>query len=133
MTKELDNAISVLEQAKALIDTPYKWTQGNEAVDIYGAPCGYLNPWACRFCLVGAIGKVSFRNSGEHNSWLYKFVLSEVSRFMCSHIRLPSFNDSKRTTHKKVMAVLDETIQTLKAEAYDEQKALELDKTEYSL
>lgn len=97
-----------LRAAKALIDTPEKWTQRAHARTVEGYSCDSDDPKATSFCSLGAI---------------YRTVpVSEYSREDCLRGALrpyagniAHFNDNN--THADVMAAWDKAIADAEAES----------------
>jgi hypothetical protein len=58
--------VELLREARALIDTPEKWTQGAFARDGKGDRVDELDKRACRFCASGATSRVTGIKSGDH-------------------------------------------------------------------
>lgn len=107
----------LLEQAKALIDTPEKWTKGALARDAGGQPVAYFAPDARCFCTAGALQKAC--NNDESNSRLIQAGRRAIYKAMAERdkldVSIERFNDHTFTTHAEVMAVFD-----LAIEAQDE-------------
>jgi hypothetical protein len=94
--------VETLRDAKALIDTPAKWTQNADARRSNNIPCSYANPDAICFCIVGAV----WRASGEFSKafHLVHWQAQEEGR------RVTQFNDHPDTSHNDVMAFFDRAI-----------------------
>lgn len=89
--RQRNEVADVLRRAKALIDTPEKWTQGNF--------CGDHDS----FCAWGAI----FRAAASVNAQS-----PEPYNQMCKVVgqHLPNWNDATERTHAEVMAAFDRAI-----------------------
>lgn len=87
----------ILRKAKALIDTPEKWTQGTYARDSQDNASSILGDQACKFCSLGALHKVS--------DSVY-FSMNYLEKIFGAPI--DAFNDTH--THAEVMAKWDEAI-----------------------
>ncbi len=96
-----------LRDAKALIDTPAKWTQHADARRSNNIPCSYANPDAICFCIVGAV----WRASGEFSK-AFHIVPWQAKKEVCRTLRrqLLQFNDHPDTSHNDVMAFFDRAI-----------------------
>ncbi|MGH9968499.1 MAG: DUF6197 family protein [Pyrinomonadaceae bacterium] len=57
--RTIRQAIKVLEKAKALIQLPKHWTQGEYARDSEDRGCHWLSPKAVKFCAAGALRRVA--------------------------------------------------------------------------
>lgn len=100
--------VADLKAAKALIDTPEKWTQGAYARSSIGVELTYHNKEASCFCSWGALANVKGSTGSTY----------EALRFLDSFTtqdNIVQFNDLESTTHAEVMAVWDKAI--AKAEA----------------
>lgn len=102
MTSVRENLIA----ARALIDTPEKWTQGS------------LRIGDC-LCAMGAVQAVLPKN--------YHGLISDTAQFKALQNALPdgfkwsvpSFNDARSTTHADIMALFDRAISSLDEEGKD--------------
>lgn len=82
-----------LRAAKALIDTPERWTQCGRFREFRGAT-------EC-FCAWGALDRATSRH-GEALGWLELAIPTDAT--------LPAFNDDPRTTHADIMKLFDDAI-----------------------
>jgi hypothetical protein len=57
--------LQVIEQARALIATPWTWTQGEFARDEAGNPVCWRSPQAVQFCLWGALNRAAYAVTGD--------------------------------------------------------------------
>lgn len=96
----------ILRKAKALIDTPEKWTQGFFALDINGKPVSENEFYACKFCSVGAILRTERVLTNRIPAYDY------LGKTMGTYI--DKFNDTH--THAEVMAKWDEAIALAEAD-----------------
>ena len=98
----MKTTVETLRDAKALIDTPAKWTQHADARRSNNIPCSYANPDAICFCIVGAV----WRASGEFSKafHLVQWQAQEEGRHVVQ------FNDHPDTSHNDVMAFFDRAI-----------------------
>lgn len=112
------NATETLIAAKALIDTPEKWTTGSYSRD-ENNNClpDIFDPAACKFCSLGAIERVSPEESKwMPNSFAYlarcflNKAIDSISRHAASTI--VRFNDN--STHEQVMKAFDKAIEISK-------------------
>jgi hypothetical protein len=93
-----------LRAAKALIDTPEKWTQGHYARDRAGYPAGPRSHLACRFCILGAF----IRSAGTE---VPAYGLSDfIPKDTPADRSVSSYNDHPSTTHADIMALFDRAI-----------------------
>jgi hypothetical protein len=51
--------LDVLRQTRELLSSPSRWTKETFARDARGNEVSEVDPSACRWCLIGAIGRVS--------------------------------------------------------------------------
>lgn len=102
----MSTTAAVLRRAKALIDTPAKWTKGALARDAAGTRL----PWSARppydgavcFCAEGALAKAA-GESLPHRPWMaMQEAVGTDSLF--------EWNDEPTTTHAEVMAAFDRAI-----------------------
>lgn len=95
------SAADQLRAAKALIDTPEKWTRGEYARDMFGSGVDCLSGEAVCFCTLGALGAVGAANCDP----IIRKALEPVFAGSVS-----MFNDSRTTTHADIMALFDRAI-----------------------
>ena len=95
----------ILRKAKALIDTPEKWTQGAFARDRIGNQTLNLNDKAVCFCSAGALGRL---NALDYQSIK---IINYLAGVMGDIV---GFNDTH--THAEVMAKWDEAIALAEAD-----------------
>jgi hypothetical protein len=113
------NTLDILIAARKLLDEPGKWVKGVEAIDEHGLLVDAGHPGAQRFCAIGAIRHVTFRQPVESDTdWndldtaaSKAIVALELPVRFGSAVHL---NDSPRTTHADVLDVFDQTIRVLK-------------------
>lgn len=92
--------LEVLRAARALVDTPEKWTQGVYATDSDGNTVPPEDDDAVCFCLSGALW-----HADPDGPWgAYEAVGVAVRR------NVIAFNDDEATTHADVLAGLDRAI-----------------------
>lgn len=107
-------ASDALIKAKALIDTPEKWTKDAFQRDAYGtAQC--QDEKATCYCSIGAIGAASrgqdaIRVVVRATNMLW-FALSELKLNFNTVIQ---FNDYASTTHEQVMKLFDRAVELAK-------------------
>lgn len=103
------STIEILTRAKALIQDPKNWTQGEYARSAEGIPIGERHPRATCFCSMGAIRRVT----GSSSNLFYKNLdaLRAVEVVTCEP--LSEYNDSH--THAEVIAKFNEAIAAAKA------------------
>lgn len=88
----------VLEDAKALIDTPDKWVKG-----------AYHGDDGTTHCALGALTIAVFRHREVYpiHSIAHKVLRAEVPPV---YLTISAFNDSSKTTHADVMDMFDRAI-----------------------
>lgn len=105
-------ALDILKSARALIDTPEKWTKGALARDARGEQVCSRSAEAVCFCSEGAISAVTA--FGE-----FEWLTSEGDAFKALSGAVPEgltvyhFNDRASTTHTDIMALFDRAIESL--------------------
>jgi hypothetical protein len=114
------DALEVLQQARALISDPARWTQGFWARDRNGAECSLENPYVCRWCAAGAINKVTplVSQGGVRGDALVELeyaVADLLNILLSSEILLFDYNDTH--THAEVLALFDAAIARLESAA----------------
>lgn len=87
----------VLIKAKALIDTPEKWCQG-EFVDTDG-----------RICASAAIARVGFNIAPEMEIAARYALLNTINHHGAWEVNIPGYNDAH--THAEVMEMFDRAIE----------------------
>lgn len=111
-------ASTALTTAKALIDTPEKWTQGDMARDRRGNGMSATEPGAVCFCSLGALSKIV---NGNGLSAAYRhsvLVLGEVmaneklSDYNLAFRHIHHYND--KHTHHFWMGMFDRAIEIAK-------------------
>ena len=103
-------ASQVLRVARALIDSPDKWLQGD-----------YCNISGDRFCAYGAIRNASGYESDDQPAVDYFKSATDGRGFL--------FNDNATTTHAMVMAAFDRAIALAEADEAPQRKPREDDAT----
>jgi hypothetical protein len=99
----------ILIAAKALIDTPDKWTVNALARDINDREVGAKSIAACKFCSAGAIDRILGSN------WLFNVKVYRILGAQM-HGYTANFNDTHN--HAEVMLAWDKAIaQALKTES----------------
>ena len=93
-----------LRAAKALIDTPEKWTQGCAARDSYGRSVSPLAHDAVCFCSWGALLRSGALSKDMPD--LMRLLDDETK----SNTSVITYNDTADTTHGDIMAVYDRAI-----------------------
>lgn len=93
--------------AKALIDTPEKWAQGELARDANNDPVSMFSEKAVCFCAMGAVYKVpvGWKNTAE----ILKKLDAAAAEKANQAWNIASFND--KATHAEVMQVFDRAIE----------------------
>lgn len=106
----MTNAAKTLRAAKALTDTPAKWTQHEFARNKDDIFVSALDPDACCFCINGAIIRASRNVRSDTLKALLRKALSKPWE------TITKFNDHPDTTHTDVMAFFDRAIALAEAE-----------------
>lgn len=100
----------ILRKAKALIDTPEKWTIFAEARDKYGERVYARESFACKFCAEGAIYAAGgYLGDDRDEAILFRKVIGQTSIF--------GWNDEDGRTHAEVMEAFDKAIALAEAES----------------
>jgi hypothetical protein len=94
----------LLRATRKLISEPASWTKGYMARDALGSPCALLSEAAVRFCVVGALRRVTRPGEDWTRAWYY---LRD-----CSPKGVSTVNDTG--THEQVMAWLSDSITAAK-------------------
>lgn len=97
--------VDILRAARALIDTPEKWTQKAYARDPSGFKVESNNPHAVCFCSLGAIKRENQDEVVNYfvRSWLRGALPSDFESIL-------RYNDHPDTTHDDVLALFDRAI-----------------------
>ncbi len=95
----------ILVAAKALIDTPEKWTKGTLARDKNGTLVQAYSDEAYSFCTLGALHRASY-TLGER-SWHKHDARKLLLKCTGDRRDLAPWNDDKTTQHKDVMAAFN--------------------------
>jgi hypothetical protein len=103
--------VELLREARALIDTPEKWTQGAFARDGKGDRVDELDKRACRFCASGATSRVTGIKSPAITP-AYKAIQRAMG---VGVFEVSVFNDQH--THAEVLAAFDKAIAAEEAKA----------------
>lgn len=95
-----------LVAAKELIKTPDKWCQGFYAYNSLGTQVYPMDDAACRFCTVGAMGRVlgCTKPTMEYLEPLYVGLNGPSG--------LAEFNDLRTTSHADIMSLFDRAIES---------------------
>lgn len=105
------NTADHLRAARNKIARPENWTKKSLARDAAGSLVDYTSPYACCFCIVGAV-IVTSPNPGRTAADIWGWdARSEALRLLGEAANtnfLPTFNDN--ATHDGVLAVFDEAI-----------------------
>lgn len=96
----------MLRAARALIDTPEKWTQRQFAKDAAGHTIDFVNPDAVCFCACGALRRLHGINGRVER--VLADAMSSPSGEVAA-VRIVNFNDTH--THAEVLAAFDRAIE----------------------
>lgn len=104
--------LQVLQNARELIAEEKNWTQGAQARTANGEATALDDKQAVCFCATGALCRVSHRLAYSIQARAYEKLSSKVPSRMRTRVAL--FNDDPSTTHKDVLKLFDDAIQTCK-------------------
>lgn len=103
-----------LEDARTLLEDPRHWVKEVSAVDEAGRNVLTYGDRAVRWCLVGAIDKVTFGETVSSSTLgsLYTNVLKHIGGVQGwpSSAEIINFNDHPGTKHEDVLDLLDRAI-----------------------
>lgn len=107
---------TVLITARALIDTPEKWTKGTYARDAEGLSCS-VDAEACSFCAMGAMYTAAplYRAAPKRHT-SYCGALGTLTKECPYSMCVVDYNDDPDTEHKDIMALFDRAIEASKDE-----------------
>lgn len=94
--------VEILKAARALIDTPEKWTRGVYARDLAGGDVHPSDDRAVCFCSKGALMRIA--GLGDD----YTKAREKLSEHVGAYI--VQFNDDPERTHPEVLAAFDAAI-----------------------
>ena len=97
--------VDILKAARALIDTPEKWTRGLNARDAHGQDVRPNSLEAVCFCARGAI----IRSAGFEHIDAYELLQNALP--IGGNDFVPAYNDNPDTTHADIMALFDRAIE----------------------
>jgi hypothetical protein len=104
-------AVEILVEARRLIRTPKKWTQGAYCRGRDGRSVSTNADGIARYCAVGAIyvarGKLKASNKSHGKA-------EGALRHVTQEVSIITFNDQAGRTHKEVMKAFDKAIAFLK-------------------
>jgi hypothetical protein len=105
--------IEDLMKVRELLSNPDHWAKRNYAYNAQNQKVDWDSPDACKFCLLGACGKVlNLTFEGEVS--IFHTEVSEALEDTCEE-PIPAFNDRGSTTHQNILDCIDKTIETVKA------------------
>jgi len=112
------NVLKLLEEGRAIIADPARWTQEAFARDAKGEGCWSTDKEAVRWCSVGVLNKVVFDAQEPYPldgnlRCEAEQMLSRASRVDGCNQSIAWFNDSR--THAEVLAVWDAAIAEARA------------------
>lgn len=84
-----------------LLEDPLRWCKGAEAIDINGARCDAGGSDAVSWCLTGACWRVYGLSACHAFNALDRIVLGDLG-----YMSVVGFNDSPKTTHADVLALV---------------------------
>lgn len=106
------NTKEYLTKAKAMIDTPEKWTTGTIARDANGVEIPHYEAGATCFCSLGALasvreGLLTAKEYSTENIWNVHSSATNSLRSVIGR-SISTFNDN--STHEQVMKAFDDAI-----------------------
>lgn len=109
--------LTTLTEARALIDSPEKWTRGAFARNSKGEKVEVYDPNATCFCVLGALIRcesesVDFLKTARPLRKAFIELGTPAADFEQT---LPGFNDSIATTHEIVLTAFDKAIEIASA------------------
>lgn len=116
MLKHPDILLTAFEKARALIDTPEKWTKGHSARNVRDERVSIYSKHAVKFCMVGALSLAAHRLDNKNHLELFKELLEVLREAVVLKADTPytlDFNDH-HATHADVMNVFQMIITDLK-------------------
>lgn len=102
----MKTTVEILKDARELISDPSRWTQGQEARGRFGQTVTANSAFACAWCTIGAVSKVS---ASEHVQDVIKAFNYLGDALPGENRLLSTFNDSHG--HADVMALFDRAIE----------------------
>ena len=99
------SVVEILEEAKALIDTPEKWTKGEWTRPISDEEYCHCAEGAINECL-----NIDFSNLADVRNAHYFFTKAIGTQL------IPEWNDAPERTYAEVMEAFDKAIELAKAE-----------------
>lgn len=97
------SVLEVLVEARRLIERPECWTQGGYGRRADGTSVGERDPWACAFCMGGAVERAG-------GGLIYGACAKAMGLEYFA-----AFNDAPGRTHAEVLAKFDEGIARVRA------------------
>ena len=92
-----------IKQVRELLDSPESWTKRFHAVDHNNKPVEFNSPYACRWCIRGAVLCVTKNNSEFNDVWDYM----RDKSIEINDRTLISFNEGINTTHSDIIGFID--------------------------
>lgn len=108
--EEKNTVVQILKDARALIADEENWTQCFRALDGEGKIIDERSRYACKFCSVGAIARVSAGSGADEMA-----VRDLLRKSLTGGHTITSFNDTH--THAEVLALFDRAIARAESEA----------------
>ena len=96
--------LQIIDQARALIATPWTWTQGEFARDEAGTPVSWRSPQAVQFCLWGALNRAAYQITGDRRRSI-TLADQAAAALREAGVSLSRVND--HGTHADVLAIFD--------------------------
>lgn len=96
----------VLKKVRALLSNPDRWTKGEMARNMFGAPIDPAGPNVTCWCIMGAV---------HHETNDDPFLAGSAYQIVRAQLQgrsVSEFNDDPTTTHADIMAILDKAIKS---------------------
>lgn len=110
----MKSSVQVLTEARELLSDEKRWTKGEAARNVWGDVVSPHDEAAVCFCSLGALDKVTGRNSLD-------YLFAQRMLHKCIPEGVVNFNDNPLTEHSEIIAAFDQAIVLAKLEEYDEE------------
>lgn len=109
----MKTTVEILTEAKALINTPERWTKGKFAALADGSSAHWDNPNATCYCIVGAIFLAEEHMNVAASPTTTRAIMKAVGAKISRDVSV--WNDAPERTHAEVMDAFDRAIELAKA------------------
>lgn len=96
----------ILKRVRALLSDPFRWTKGEMARTMFGAPIDPQGPNATCWCIMGAIHRET-RDDPFLAGSVYQILRTQLQGQAVSE-----FNDGRTTSHGDIMLLIDKAIKS---------------------